>query len=58
MANCCIINFKDIFENGTIINGKMVETPKSFQTACTIATQVVAQVASSQFGLTYAAEVK
>ncbi len=39
-----------MLDNGTIINGKMVETPKSFQTACTITTQIVAQVASQQFG--------
>lgn len=48
--NCCLINLKDMFENGTVINGKMIETPKSFRTACTIATQIIAQVASAQFG--------
>lgn len=49
--NCCVINLKDMLDNGTVINGKMVETPKSFQVACTIATQIVAQVASNQYGL-------
>lgn len=48
--NCCIINLKDMLENGTVINGKMIESPKSFQTACTITTQIIAQVASGQFG--------
>ena len=48
--NCCIINLKDMLENGTVINGKMIETPKSFQTACTITTQIIAQVASAQLG--------
>lgn len=49
--NCCVINLKDMLDNGTVINGKMVETPKSFQVACTVATQIVAQVASNQYGL-------
>ena len=48
--NCCLINLKDMFENGTVINGKMVETPNSLRTACTIATQIVAQIASGQHG--------
>lgn len=50
-GNCCVINLKDMLDNGTVINGKMVETPKSFQVACTVATQIVAQVASNQYGL-------
>lgn len=50
MFNCCLINLEDMLNNGTIINEKMVETPKSFQVACTVATQIVAQVASNQFG--------
>lgn len=50
-ANCCLINLKDMFENGTVINGKLIETPRGFRTACTVATQVIAQVASGQFGL-------
>jgi ribonucleoside-triphosphate reductase len=48
--NCCLINLKDMLTNGTVINEKMIESPKSFQTACTIATQIIAQVASGQFG--------
>lgn len=48
--NCCLINIKDMLDNGTVINGKMVDSPKSFQTACTILTQIVAQVASNQYG--------
>lgn len=48
--NCCLINLKDMLDNGTVINGKMIESPKSFRTACTIATQIIAQVASGQFG--------
>ncbi len=48
--NCCIIDLEDMLENGTVINGKMVETPKSFQVACTVTTQIVAQVASNQYG--------
>lgn len=48
--NCCLINLEDMLQNGTVINEKLVETPKSFETACTIATQIVAQVASNQYG--------
>lgn len=48
--NCCLINIKDMLDYGTVINGKMVDSPKSFQTACTILTQIVAQVASNQYG--------
>ena len=48
--NCCLINIKDMLENGTVLNGKMIESPKSFQTACTITTQIIASVASSQYG--------
>lgn len=48
--NCCLINIKDMLENGTVMNGKMIESPKSFQTACTITTQIIASVASSQYG--------
>ncbi len=50
MFNCCLVNLKDMFENGTVINGKLIETPKSLQTACTIATQIVQQVACGQYG--------
>ncbi|MFR2314874.1 anaerobic ribonucleoside-triphosphate reductase [Terrisporobacter sp.] len=48
--NCCLINLEDMLLNGTVINGKLVEKPKSFITACTVATQIVAQVASNQYG--------
>ena len=48
--NCCLINIKDMLDNGTAINGRMIETPKSFQVACTVMTQIIAQVASSQYG--------
>lgn len=48
--NCCLVNLDDMLQNGTVINGKMVEKPHSFRTACTIATQIIAQVASGQFG--------
>lgn len=50
MTNCCLINIQDILDNGTVMNGKMIESPKSFQTACTVTTQVVAAVASNQYG--------
>ncbi|WP_275372717.1 anaerobic ribonucleoside-triphosphate reductase [Clostridium tertium] len=50
MTNCCLINLEDMFANGTVINDKLVETPKSFITACTIATQIMAQVSSNQYG--------
>lgn len=49
-GNCELVNLKDMLENGTVINGKLVEKPHSFRTACTIATQIIAQVASGQFG--------
>jgi ribonucleoside-triphosphate reductase len=48
--NCCLINIKDIFENGTVMNGKLIESPKSFQVACTVMTQVISSVASAQYG--------
>ncbi len=48
--NCCLVNIKDMLDNGTVINGKMVESPKSFQVACTVMTQVIAQIASGQYG--------
>lgn len=48
--NCCLVNLEDMLQNGTVINGKLIEKPHSFRTACTIATQIVAQVASAQFG--------
>lgn len=48
--NCCLQNLEDILQNGTVISGTMIEKPHSFSTACNIASQVIAQVASSQFG--------
>lgn len=48
--NCCLINIKDMLENGTVMNGKMIESPKSFQVACTVMTQIIASVASCQYG--------
>ena len=48
--NCCLINIKDMLDNGTSINGKMIESPKSFQVACTVTTQIIAAVASKQYG--------
>lgn len=50
LFNCCLINLEDMLQNGTVISGKMIEKPHSFQTACTIATQIIAKVASSQYG--------
>lgn len=50
MTNCCLINLEDMLSNGTVISETMIETPKSFYTACNITTQVIAQVASNQFG--------
>lgn len=48
--NCCLVNIGDMLDNGTCINGKMIESPKSFQVACTVATQIMAAVASNQYG--------
>ena len=48
--NCCLVNIGDMLENGTVMNGKLIESPKSFQVACTIVTQIIAAVASSQYG--------
>ena len=48
--NCCLINIGDMLDNGTVINGKMIESPKSFRTACTITTQIIASIASNQYG--------
>ena len=48
--NCCLVNIGDMLDNGTSINGKMIESPKSFQVACTITTQIIAAVASNQYG--------
>jgi len=48
--NCCLINIGDMLDNGTVMNGKLVESPKSFQVACTVMTQIISVVASSQYG--------
>ena len=48
--NCCLINIGDMLDNGTVMNGKLIESPKSFQVACTVTTQIIAAVASSQYG--------
>ncbi|MGL5693735.1 MAG: anaerobic ribonucleoside-triphosphate reductase [Peptostreptococcaceae bacterium] len=48
--NCMLINLEDMLTNGTVINNKLVESPKSFATACTIVTQIIAQIASGQYG--------
>ena len=50
MHNCDLINLEDMLQNGTVISGTMIERPHSFATACNIATQIIAQVASSQYG--------
>lgn len=50
MHNCCLINLEDMLQNCTVINGTLIEKPHSFATACNIATQVMAQVASNQYG--------
>ena len=50
MHNCDLVNLKDMLENGTVISGTLIERPKSFSTACNIATQIIAQVASNQYG--------
>jgi ribonucleoside-triphosphate reductase (formate) len=50
MTNCCLINLGDMLQNGTVISGIKINKPHSFRTACTIATQVITQVASSQYG--------
>ncbi len=48
--NCCLINIGDMLDNGTVMNGKLIEPPKSFQVACTVMTQIIASVASCQYG--------
>ncbi len=50
MHNCCLINLEDMLQNGTVISETMIDKPKSFSTACNIATQGIAQIASSQYG--------
>ena len=50
MSNCCLLNLDDMLQNGTVISETLIEKPHSFATACNIATQIIAQVASSQYG--------
>jgi ribonucleoside-triphosphate reductase len=50
MHNCDLVNLEDMLQNGTVISGTRIDTPHSFSTACNIATQIIAQVASSQYG--------
>lgn len=50
LHNCDLVNIKDMLDNGTVINKRLIESPKSFQVACTVMTQIIAQVASSQYG--------
>ena len=49
-TNCCLVNLEDMLQNGTVINGVKIEKPHTFTTACTIMTQIMAIVASSQYG--------
>lgn len=48
--NCCLVDMKDMLDKGTVVNEKMIETPKSFQVACNVMTQIIAQIASNQYG--------
>lgn len=48
--NCCLVDIGDMLDNGTVMNGKMIESPKSFQVACIVMTQIIAAVASNQYG--------
>lgn len=50
MYNCCLVNLEDMLQNGTVISGTLIERPHSFSTACNVATQIIAQVASNQYG--------
>ena len=50
MHNCCLVNLEDMLQNGTVVSETMIDKPKSFSTACNIATQSIAQIASSQYG--------
>ena len=50
MHNCDLVNLEDMLQNGTVITGTLIERPHSFSTACNIATQIIAQVASNQYG--------
>lgn len=48
--NCCLLNLGDMLQNGVVMNGKMIESPKSFQVACTVMTQIISNIASNQYG--------
>ena len=50
MHNCCLVNLEDMLNNGTVISKTLIEPPHSFHTACNVATQIIAQVASNQYG--------
>jgi len=50
LFNCCLLNLEDMLQNGTVMNDVMIETPKSFATACTVTTQILAKVTSNQYG--------
>lgn len=50
MFNCCLVNMQDMLDKGTVVNGKLIESPKSFQVACNVMTQIIAQIASNQYG--------
>ena len=50
MYNCCLVNIKDMLDNGTVINKRWIDSPNTFQVACTVMTQIIAQVASAQYG--------
>lgn len=50
ISNCCLINLEDMLQNGTVINKTLIEKPKSFQTACTITTQIIQQISNGQYG--------
>ena len=50
MHNCMLVNIKDMLDNGTVMNGKMIESPKSFSVACNVTTQIIAAIASGQYG--------
>lgn len=50
MFNCCLVDIGDMLRNGTVMNGKLIEPPKSFQVACTVTTQIIASVSSNQYG--------
>ena len=50
MHNCCLVNLEDMLQNGTVVSETMIDKPKSFSTACNVATQSIAQIASSQYG--------